>query len=250
LRGIVLAAGGGRRLRPLTDELPKTLLDVGDGCTILEVVLANLAEVGVTDVTVVTGHGAARIEAAAPSLAARYGLELDLVFNPRHDTANNVYSLMVTRGLWGEAALLVNGDTVHPAEVERRLIAARGAGPLLLAVDDDKPLADEEMKVALAPDGSVTAVSKGLDPATAGGEYIGVGLIEPEVADPLGDALEAAFERDPGLYYEDGFQGYLDSGGACAAVPVGGLGWVEVDDHADLEVARGMTVLAADVGRP
>ena len=44
--GMVLAAGAGRRLHPLTDALPKTLLEIDDGTTILDVALGNLASVG------------------------------------------------------------------------------------------------------------------------------------------------------------------------------------------------------------
>lgn len=240
MRGIVLAAGGGMRLRPLTDELPKTLLPVDGDRTILELVLANLAAVGVREVTVVTGHGAEHVAAVTPDLEARHGLDLELRFNPRHDTANNAYSLWLTRDRWDDEVLLVNGDTVHPVEVERRLLAARGTSPLLLAVDDVKELADEEMKVVLTADGGIASISKALDPATAAGEYIGVALVDPSIAGPLADALERTFLRDPDLYYEDGFQAYVDAGGASAVVPIGHQPWVEVDDHRDLERARGL----------
>ena len=77
-----------------------------------------------------------------------------------------------------------------------------------------------------------------LDPATAQGEYIGVTLIEAQAAAGLADALEAVWRRDPGLYYEDGFQEYADRGGRVGAAPIGTVEWVEVDDHADLARAR------------
>lgn len=240
MRGIVLAAGGGSRLRPLTDALPKTLLPVDGDRTILELALANLGAVGVRHATVVTGHAADRIAAVAPDLEARHEMSIELRFNPRHADANNAYSLWLTRDRWDEDVLLVNGDTVHPVEVEQRLLAARGRSPLLLAVDDVKPLGDEEMKVHLSAAGDLTTISKQLDPDTAAGEYIGVALLDPGLAAPLADALERTFERDPGLYYEDGFQAYVDAGGSCAAVPIGRLNWVEVDDHRDLETARGL----------
>ena len=56
--GMVLAAGAGRRLRPDTDGLPKTLLPVDGPTTILDIALRNLAAVGLRDVVVVVGHGA------------------------------------------------------------------------------------------------------------------------------------------------------------------------------------------------
>ena len=57
-------------------------------------------------------------------------------------------------------------------------------------------------------------------------------------AEPLADALEATFERDPQLYYEDGFQEFADRGGHVGTAPIGDVEWVEVDDHRDLERAR------------
>jgi choline kinase len=238
VRGIVLAAGGGTRLRPLTDELPKTLLPVDGDRSILELALANLAAVGVRDVVVVSGHAADAIDAAVPDLAARYDLEVEVRFNERFDTANNAYSLWLVHDRLADGALMINGDTVHPVSVEERLLAARGRASLLLAVDDVKPLADEEMKVSVDADGLVRRISKGLDPVDASGEYIGVCLIEPDAAEPLAAALEDTFGADVNRWYEDGFQLHIDRGGEVAAVPIGAVDWGEVDDHADLERVR------------
>ncbi|HEX3487870.1 MAG TPA: phosphocholine cytidylyltransferase family protein, partial [Streptosporangiaceae bacterium] len=55
---------------------------------------------------------------------------------------------------------------------------------------------------------------------------------------PLAEALEATWRRDPGLYYEDGYQELADRGGEVAAAPIGDVEWVEVDDHRDLRRAR------------
>lgn len=242
MHGIVLAAGGGTRLRPLTDELPKTLLEVtDDGRSILELAVANLRSVDITDVTVVTGHAAAAIEAVAPQLEQRYGVELSLRFNDRYASWNNAYSVWAARDVFSRGAVLINGDTVHPPDVEERLLAARGQAPVLLAVDADKALGEEEMKVHL-DDGRLTRITKQMDPASAQGEYIGVTLIEADAGEQLADALQATYERDPGLYYEDGYQELADRGGEIRAVPIGeGVAWVEVDDHADLERARVVT---------
>jgi choline kinase len=132
--------------------------------------------------------------------------------------------------------LLANGDTVHPASVEETLLAARGP-EVLIAVDDVKPLGAEEMKVHVN-DGRMDRINKALDPETAQGEYIGVTLIEPAAAEPLAEALEATWRRDPSLYYEDGFQEYAHRGGRVGIAPIGAVEWVEVDDGADLARAR------------
>ncbi len=242
MHGIVLAAGGGTRLRPLTDALPKTLLVVtNDGRSVLELAVANLAEVGITDIAVVTGHAHGAIADIAPTLEKRHGVTLDLRYNDRYDTWNNAYSVWLVRDVIARGALMVNGDTVHPVDVQRRLLAAKGSAPVLIAVDDDKRLGEEEMKLHL-DDGRMVRINKALDPDTAQGEYIGLTLFAPESAEPVGDALQATFERDPGLYYEDGFQEFADRGGEVRAVPIGEqVPWVEVDDHADLARAKQVT---------
>jgi choline kinase len=63
-------------------------------------------------------------------------------------------------------------------------------------------------------------------------------LIESHAAAGLADALKATWERDPGLYYEDGYQEYADRGGEVRGAAIGDLEWVEVDNHADLARAR------------
>lgn len=236
--GMVLAAGAGRRLQPDTDDLPKTLLPVDGERTILDVALHNLAAVGLEEVVVVTGFAADRIDERREDLARRYGLTITTVFNPKAEEWNNAYSLWYARDRFAEGVLMVNGDTVHPASVEEAVLAARGNDDLVIAVDDVKTLGEEEMKVHLSAEGQLDRIHKSLDPATAHGEYIGVTLIEPDAAQRLADALEATWQKDPQLYYEDGFQELADRGGRIVAAPIGAVEWVEVDDHTDLGRAR------------
>jgi choline kinase len=234
---MVLAAGAGRRLAPHTDTLPKTLVPVDGDRTILDIALGNLKAAGIDDVAVVTGYAAGAVRERRAALERRHGVNLELVFNERAEVWNNAYSLWCARELFAEGVLLVNGDTVHPASVEQTLLASRGPD-ILLALDDVKPLADEEMKVHVGADGRMTRINKALDPATAHGEYIGLTLIEPAAAAPLAEALRATWERDPQLYYEDGYQEFADRGGRIGVAPIGAVEWAEVDDHRDLERAR------------
>jgi choline kinase len=235
---MVLAAGAGRRLESLTEDLPKTLLPVDGERTILDIALANLRRAGLETVVVVTGYAAERVAERQAALEQRHDVRLELVFNPKAEEWNNAYSLWCAREHFGAGVLLCNGDTVHPPEVEERLLAGRGHAELVLALDDAKPLGEEEMKVLLDGGGLVRGINKAHDPAAAAGEYIGLTLIEPAAADGLAEALEATWRRDPGLYYEDGFQEFADRGGRVGVAPVGGLEWVEVDDQADLDRAR------------
>jgi choline kinase len=236
---MVLAAGAGRRLQPWTDTLPKTLVPVDGDRTILDVSLANFKAVGLEDVVVVTGYAHERVTERIPDLERTHGVRLETVFNDKALEWNNAYSLWCAREEFGRGVLMVNGDTITPADVMRRLLDARGGDEeIVIALDDAKTLAEEEMKVRLSGEGFLERITKQMDPAEAHGEYIGLTLIEPSAAEPLADALRATWERDPQLYYEDGFQEYADRGGHIAMARVGGIEWVEVDDHRDLERAR------------
>ncbi|HYO32108.1 MAG TPA: sugar phosphate nucleotidyltransferase [Nocardioidaceae bacterium] len=236
--GLVLSAGAGRRLRPLTDALPKSLLSVSEDTTILDIALHNLVAVDLRDVVVVVGFAATAIEERKEAMERRHGARLTLVHNDKAEVWNNAYSLWTARDFMADGALVVNGDTVHPVSVEQTLLSARGPG-VLLAVDTDKRLADEEMKVISDADGNVRSITKLMDPSLAYGEYIGASLVEPHAAGPLADALEATWQRNPDLYYEDGYQELVDRGHVVGTAPIGvGVPWVEVDNHDDLSRAR------------
>jgi choline kinase len=239
LIGMVLAAGAGRRLRPDTGSLPKALLPVDGQVTILDITLRNLAKVGLRDIAIVVGYAADTIRDRIEDLESEHGVRLTLVGNDRAEDWNNAYSLWLAREHFAAGALLVNGDTVHPVSVEQVLLASGStAAGIIIAVDDEKKLADEEMKVTLTPRGSLARITKNMDPAQAYGEYIGATLIQPAAAADLADALESTWRRDPSLYYEDGFQEYADRGGLIGIAPIGTVDWVEVDNHDDLRRAR------------
>ena len=236
--GMVLAAGAGRRLRPHTDTLPKALIPVDGETTILDIALRNLAAVDLREVVVVVGYRADAVVERQAALEKRHGVTLTLVHNDKAEIWNNAYSLWTARAHLTEGALLVNGDTVHPVGVEQTLLASRGPG-ILLAVDVEKSLADEEMKVRIGDAGQVVTITKLMDPATAYAEYIGCSLIEGSAAAAVTDSLQATFDRDPDLYYEDGFQHYADSGLVVGTAPIpSGTQWVEVDNGDDLARAR------------
>ena len=245
--GLVLAAGAGRRLRPYTDTLPKALVPVDGERTILDLTLGNFAEVGMKDVAIVVGYRAEAVYERKAALEQKYGLTLTLVDNDKAEEWNNAYSLWCARELFAEGLLLANGDTVHPASVQRtmldanaRLTAEGNAPGILLALDTVKKLADEEMKVVVDPATGVRRITKLMEPGDATGEYIGLTVINPSAAGNLASALQATFERDPQLYYEDGYQEMVNRGQRIDVQPIGDVSWVEIDNHEDL--ARGREI--------
>ncbi|RRQ79254.1 nucleotide sugar-1-phosphate transferase [Streptomyces griseofuscus] len=244
--GLVLAAGAGRRLRPYTDTLPKALVPVGaqdapEAVSVLDLTLGNFAEIGLTEVAVIVGYRKEAVYARRAEFEEKYGLKLTLIDNDKAEEWNNAYSLWCGRDALKDGVILANGDTVHPVSVEKTLLAARGDGKrIILALDTVKSLADEEMKVVVDPAKGMTKITKLMDPAEATGEYIGVTLIEGDAAEELADALRTTFERDPQLYYEDGYQELVDRGFRIDVAPIGDVDWVEIDNHEDL--ARGREI--------
>ncbi|MEU7577244.1 phosphocholine cytidylyltransferase family protein [Streptomyces sp. NPDC041068] len=242
--GLVLAAGAGRRLRPYTETLPKALVPVvGEGTenelAVLDLTLKNFAEIGLTEVAIIVGYRKEAVYDRKAALEEKYGLKLTLIDNDKAEEWNNAYSLWCGRDSIKHSVILANGDTVHPVSVEKTLLAARGDGKkIILALDTVKNLADEEMKVIVDPEKGVQKITKLMDPATATGEYIGVTLIEGEAADELADALKTTFERDPDLYYEDGYQELVNRGFKIDVAPIGDVKWVEIDNHDDLAKGR------------
>jgi choline kinase len=235
--GIVLAAGAGRRLRPVTDGLPKALAPVDGERTILDFTLDALASHDVREVVVVVGYAAEQVEARVPDLEARHGVRLTLVHNSRAEDWNNAFSLWCAREHFSAGFLLANGDTLHTPEIEHALLQTV-TSDVVLALDDLEELAEEQMKVRLDADGAVACISKLIDPATADGEYIGVACVPGTASDALADALETTWKRDPSLYYEDAFQEMVDRGLRIEVATIGSSPWTEVDDHTDLARAR------------
>lgn len=102
MNAIILAAGMGTRLRPLTNEIPKCLVKVS-GVPMVERQIQYLHEAGITDITLVSGYKAEKLD----YLKDKYGV--DIVFNERYDTCNNIYSLYKVLDRFGDT-WVIEGD--------------------------------------------------------------------------------------------------------------------------------------------
>ena len=235
---VLLVAGVGERLRPLTLHTPKALVDVG-GDTMLGRSLRLLIEHGVEEVVLATGFAEAAVRAATRELS----VPVRLCPNAEYATTQNGMSLLACEeAVAGRDFYKLDGDVLYRREVLERLDAA--GEPLSVAVDRGGDLGAEEMKVQISDDRTIRAFGKQLEPASCAGESIGIERVSGVAVSLLFHGLAQA--RDAGqthLYYEDVYSVLIERGLRAGMVDVTDLPWTEVDTMDDLERARQMVRL-------
>jgi len=227
---VLLVAGMGSRLRPLTDEVPKALIHV-NGCSMLERAVTALCSKGVRRFVFATGYR----EEAVRSAVEAMGIDAAFCHNPRYDVTQNSISLLYCRHeLEGRGFYKLDGDVLFDGEIIDRL--ARGAEPLVVATDGVRALDTEAMKVVISQDRRIARFGKAIPVVEAHGESIGIERIDSTISKDLFNAI-ATFDR-VGIvdrYYEDIYSELIDAKTiAACAVEVGDLRWSEVDNQDDL----------------
>ena len=233
MKAVFLAAGLGKRLHPITLKVPKGLIEI-EGKTLLERAVETLEKFADPEkVIFVTGHGGNLIK-------DKFGLGERFLYvdNPHYSTKNNIYSLYLAFPHIGDDSfLLFNSDVLFHPEILKRALA--GSFDTFLIIDNTKELGEEEMKVIIEND-RIRAISKGLDPALSHGEYIGISRFSREGGRILRKHIEELIRNGKdGEFYEAGIQLMLDEYPVMASY-TGGLPWIEIDDHKDLEKAKEM----------
>lgn len=230
--GVLLVAGIGSRLRPLTDDRPKALVDVG-GETMLGRAVRLLLAAGVGELVLATGYREDAVRAAM----AGCPIPVHYCRNDAFDRTQNSVSLWLCReAIRDRPFFKLDGDLLFRQETLTRLDAAP---PGIAAAVDFRPgLGAEEMKV-IARDGRVLDFGKHLDPTQSSGESIGLervsGVAVSRLFHSLGRAVDAG---ETSLYYEDVYARLPAEGVDLWAVDVSDLGWCEVDTPEDLDTAR------------
>lgn len=236
---ILLVAGTGSRLLPLTAERPKCLLEVG-GEALLKRLLDQLAEVGVERAILVTGY----LHERMVETVGAWDLKLEVAFapNPTYASENNAVSTLVgMRELEGTSFLLCDGDILLRQTAWVSALVRDERENMLTMIRFDS-LGQEEMKIRLGEGDVIEGLSKGLDPVRAHGESLGVQKVGPSAFAGLKVRLEAldASERQK-LYYEDVFAELIDAGSAAFfAQEVKPGSWTEIDTVEDLNAARAL----------
>lgn len=235
MKSIILAAGQGRRLLPLTTDLPKCLLEV-QGQALIHWQLDALAAAGCDEVVVVVGFGAEQVEAVLARRPEAHRIRT--VYNPFYAVSNNLASCWIAREEFDRDCLLLNGDVVFQADVIQRLLQpVEDPTPVFVAVDFKDSYDDDDMKVCL--DGErLQRIGKDLPPAERHAEAIGVHGFRGRGPALFREALGRAVRRPGGL--DRWYLTVVDELARTHAVgttSVKGLKWAEIDTRGDLAEA-------------
>ncbi len=236
MRVVILAAGQGKRLLPLTQEVPKALLDIG-GKTLIERQIEAFAAIGIKDFTVIVGYAAQRMEDALAHIARRLDLTIATVFNPFYAVADNLASCWMAREAMTGDFIQVNGDNVFRSDLVEKLLSAPPAA-LSVAINLKQVYDSDDMKVILDR-GRLTEIGKTLPVDTVDAEAIGFYVFRGGGAQAYVDVLEHSM-RDPHSLK----QWFPSAIGSLAkkidvrTIPIDGLKWCEVDFPVDLQQAR------------
>lgn len=230
---VILSAGQGKRLAPLTDTRPKCLVKVG-GQPVLYWQLRALAAVGIEDVTIVTGFGAGMVETAVRTMnLARLP---ECLFNPFFAVADNIGSCWMARERIGSDTLLMNGDTIMDPRILARVLAEAEA-PISVTIDRKAQYDDDDMKIRR--DGTrLSAIGKTLT-APVDGESIGLLRFLGDGGQRFTAAMRQVLDDQAALsrwYLSIIHQ--IAQAGAVGTVSIEGLPWTEIDFLRDLPIAE------------
>jgi choline kinase len=247
---ILLSAGQGSRMLPLTAEQPKCMIGFS-GRTLIEWQIEMLARGGVKRIDVVTGFMTDLVEAHLTSIRDPR-VTITPRFNPFYKVADNLGSCWIAREAMEGDFLILNGDTLVSEEVVR-LVQRGGPGeqwPVTVTVDIKDSYDSDDMKVEREAGGRLVHIGKTLTAEESNAESIGFLAFRGEGAGLFRDAVRAAMRTPEGVQHW--YLKVIDSlaaTGKVGTLSIADLGkgppasphWAEVDFLNDIEMATLLT---------
>jgi len=224
-------------MMPLTKDVPKPLLDIAPGVTVIDSQLESLAECGdIDEVFFVVGYKADMIEKRARVFDK---LKVGFIYNPFYAVSNNLISLWMARYEMTRDFVVINGDNVFKPIVLRRLIDESDDKKITMAIDKKAEYSQEDMKVKLKGN-QVMAVSKNIPLAETDGESVGMIRFRGDGCRIIRDRLDDMVrdERNKHLFYLEAMQKIMDSGTPVHSNMCNEREWSEIDFHPDLTLIR------------
>lgn len=236
MRIVILSAGQGSRLLPLTEKRPKCAIDIA-GTPVLEWQLRSIARCPeVDEVVVVTGYATDQVESIIGDFSCD-GFQVRSLHNPFFAASDNLGTCWIARHEMRGPFVLINGDTLFEAAILQKLLTTAAQGPITLTVDRKAEYDGDDMKVIL-DGGRLRQVGKKLDPEKVNGESIGMTRFTERGASIFRAELERSMRFGSGLN-----RWYLSAIDVIAqkhpvqACFIDGLSWCEIDTHEDVESA-------------
>lgn len=234
MKALILGAGQGRRLLPLTADTPKCTLPVL-GRSMMEWQIDALTALGIDRITVVVGYGADRVERL---LTECYGENyVKFIYNPDYAVTDNLVSCWTAREEMNEDFILLNGDTLFETAVAQRLIEVP-VHPVTVTIDHKSTYDADDMKVSL--DGErLVDIGKGIPPEKTDGESIGMILFRGEGPALFRAAVEQALQEPEARkrWYLSVIR-EMSMSMPVWTCSIEGLRWCEIDYPEDLEGAE------------
>ena len=232
--GVILAAGMAKRLRPLTDNKPKCLLEVG-GKTLLERTVGAMLQAGIKEFVVVTGYCADQIR---DFLTTHFPtLDITFIHNADYEHNNNIFSLWLSmQVVRGKDFLLMDSDILcDPAAVVR--IAQEPESALAL---NRHECGEEEIKVIVDAEGRITEISKVCSIEQAIGESVGIEKMTADYSEAIYHELKQMIEEEGliDVFYERAFERLIPQGHTFRVVDTTDYFSYELDTPEDFERAQ------------
>ena len=239
MKAIILAAGKGERLMPLTSDTPKSLLELENETTLLESQLITINKTAIDKVVIVTGYLTEKIESKVQRYSKKYNIDIQIIYNPFFDISNNLLSLWQARHEMESDFIIINGDDIFNDSVLLGLLE-HDKNELITMVIDRKETYDEDDMKLIVKNGRILEVSKKIPLNEANGESIGMIRVTGEAKGIMVDTMERMVrnKKNMQVFYLAMIQELINQGIVVGYHEISSKDWAEIDFHPDLEDIR------------
>lgn len=249
--GVILSAGMGTRLRPLTDEIPKPLLEINN-ITLLERMIKNCINVGIREFILIIGYKKEKVFEIVPKLEEKLNISIKVIENDEYNITNTSVSTYLASYYIEKEKLddfiLINGDNIVDPEIIAKIAETDNSS---LIVDNFKDLNEESFKLILDDvktnedntivNGIISEIGKEIDILSSTGEFIGVSKVIKDDIPRFNEILIQLINEDKQNYYDFAYK-FLSRDTIIDYVLTNGLKWTEIDDHNDWAIANELIV--------
>lgn len=236
MKAVILAAGNGIRLRPLTERIPKGLVEI-EGKALLEYSLENIAQASIQGAVIVIGRlGNMIADRLGDSYAGvNIGYVIEHVENPEHKTTDSMYSFTETRGLLADDIILLDADLLYEPKAISLLI--NDPAPNVMLTPQLSGSGDEYY-VCVDENGNLSEYGRDVPhPEQAVGEMMGITKLSKHFVDEYYKLAEQGFVKGDKTRSYDAVMFELSK-----KIPIKALAmplvWGDVDNEQDLERLR------------